>query len=435
MTLTHLTNRAQALTLRLADAGVVVLYALMPFHAFLVIWLASLVGHQALLSIWKEAIILALVLMTLMVVILRRRFRTYLRADTWLIVGMIICGLVGSLTGAGLGMAFWVGVKTTALPLLLFLAVQLVASRFHDRRLALLILIPAGIVSVIALWQFVVIPTELLTRLGYNSTTIFPYQAVHPGFAFARSFATLGGPNQLGTYLILPATIALGYAVLTRERKGRILAALTYAVVLLATVTTFSRSALLGFLVASALVLILAAPKRWRWWIAGAMAGLLIIVAFTAWFVLTTQSSSEAGRFFLRGELTSTGVVGGDQGHIQSLNQGYQTIRQHPLGLGFGAAGPASQYGKQPLITENWFLQIGVELGLIGLVLMLVFLVHIGVEALRSRPHSPIHIATAATLAGVCVAGLFLHSLADSTLAITLMMTAGIVTARRRHTA
>lgn len=433
MTLPSLSHRAQALLVKLADIGVTGLYVLMPFHALMVIWLGSIFGYQDIFSLWKEVVIIGLIVLTLAVVVLRHRLRSYVRADTWLIIAMLSCGLVATLLGSGFGRAFLVGVKTTAFPLLLFLAVQLIARRFADRRIALLLMIPASIVALLALWQFVVIPTHLLTELGYNAKTIIPFQGIHPDLPFGRSFATLGGPNQLGTYMILPGMVALGYAILSQGRRQRFAAAGVYMLLTLATVTSFSRSALVGYMLASALVVVLAAPKKWRWWIAGGMVGLMAVVAFTAWFTLVTDSTSSLGRFLVRGELTAAGVVGGDEGHVSALVQGYETIRQHPFGLGFGAAGPASLNGSQPLITENWYLQIGIELGLIGLLLMLVFLVHIGVEAIRSRPHSPVHIALAGTLVGVAVAGLFLHTLTDSTLAILLFMTAGIVTARRRH--
>ncbi len=429
----HTRSRWQQLSLRAADLGVSALYLLMPFHAVLVIGLAGAVGHREYVALWKEMVIILLLLATGFVAFSRHRLRSYLSPDSWLIIAMLVCGLVANLLAARFGLDFWVGVKTTAFPLLLFLAVQVVASRFSDKRLAWLLLAPAAIVAGLALWQFFVIPTSLLTRLGYSADTIMPYQPVHPGFPFARSFATLGGPNQLGTYLILPGSLALACAVMLRDRRARIGAAIVFVLCLLACITTFSRSALLGYAVSSAVVIVLAVPKRWRWLAVMGLSMAAAVAAFSTWYVLTTNSMSEAGRYLVRGDLNSSGIVGGDAGHINALVKGYETIRTHPLGLGFGTAGPASQYGANPLITENWFLQIGVELGLIGLMLMLVFLVHVAVEAVRRKPHSPVHLSVAATIAGVAIACLFLHSLADSTLAILLFATAGIVTARRRH--
>jgi len=135
---------------------------------------------------------------------------------------------------------------------------------------------------------------------------------------------------------------------------------------------------------------------------------------------------------------------------------------ENPLGLGLGAAGPASNrvsdacvylpedgdaswavahpelcvfLGEQqvqpevpctcPMLPENWYLQIGVELGIIGLALFIVFTLLVILRLRRNT--TPLGVGVFASFVGVSVAALFLHAWESSAVAYTLWVLAAAV--------
>ena len=199
----------------------------------------------------------------------------------------------------------------------------------------------------------------------------------------------------------------------------------------LAIIVSFSRSAIIGLLIGLGVATILLVPKQLRKWfvVAFLLAGLVVWLSVQS--IVTTGPDSALKGFLFRGDITSLGVIGSDQGHIGSVANGLDLVRQHPLGLGLGSAGPASFYGpvEQQLITENWYIQIALELGILGLgCLLLAYFKLIKVFLQKS---SIINLTLVAGLIGLLSTNMFLHSLTDSTISIIAYSLTGIVMARR----
>lgn len=409
--------------------GIILLLLVLPFHAFLIIVISKLTGHELVLAAWKEIVVLALAAAGVLLMLLDSNFAWLKHKTNYAVLGAIASGLIASVLNWHFDITWLAGVKTTILPLILFLTVQQVAESFDDNLLEKLVLLPALAVSALAVWQFLAIPTTLLASLGYSSTTILPYQAVHPGFDFARSFSTLGGPNQLGVYLILPAVWLLIRALKQDSRRERLASAIGFCLVSAALTVSFSRSAILALTVGVVTALIVTVPKKWRW----PLIGTMVVAVLVAWLglriVLEHSPGSPLRSFVLRGELTATGeVIGGDSGHVRSIESGVEKVSEHPLGTGLGTVGPASFYANNPYLTENWFLQIALELGLPGLAFILFAFGRLLLNF--HRKSGLFTTAMFASLIGLIVANLFLHSFADSTLGLTYFALAGIALAR-----
>jgi hypothetical protein len=92
------------------------------------------------------------------------------------------------------------------------------------------------------------------------------------------------------------------------------------------------------------------------------------------------------------------------------------------IGSGLGTAGPAVlKYGNGE-ISESWYLQLALELGIVGLALWLVFIGFLINRLWRSE-----QIGLMLGLVGVSLAAIFLHTWADNpAIAITLFMLIGI---------
>ena len=154
--------------------------------------------------------------------------------------------------------------------------------------------------------------------------------------------------------------------------------------------------------------------------------------------------------------------------HFHRSLEAIQIIAAHPLGLGLGTAGPATNRtadpcvfleegadfawakahpnlcvftGDQqvqpdipcicPLLPENWYLQIGIELGVLGLVFYSTLLILL---LQRLIPHPPafaqlfpiVHSSIFLSFLGISIVALFLHSFESSAVAYTMWMLLGV---------
>ena len=395
----------------------------MPFHAFVVVVLGHTFGAQLVFASWKEVIILLLTLFAGLAC-LQRGF-DWLRRPANYMVGLIAAtGIFGIVLSGRYDMAALAGIKTTLLPMILFVAVQPFSDKLSWQRVRSFILVPAGVVAVLALLQFFITPTLLLQSLGYGPSTINPYQTVSVGGDLGRSFATLGGPNQLGAYLILPAIWLCALALTARKRQMRLFAALGSVISVLAMTTSFSRSALLGVAVGLVALLGLWVSRKYQpFLLLGGVVG-----ASVGWLKLQELArvpGSVVQTYFIRGQVNDQGVIiGTDEGHVNAWQQGLDLALRHPFGLGFGSAGPASKYGSGYVITENWYVQLLLELGWIGILAFGVLVIDLARGWWLSDDR--VSKVLLASLLAILMANLFLHTFADSTLSIIWWILAGL---------
>lgn len=409
---------------RLLAFGAGTLVTLMPFHAFLVIWLGHRFGHQASFQSWKEVLIL---LMTLAALVVwwgePHRFRRLHPAVNWLALAYVGVALAASAAAGVVGTrAWWFGIKTDLVFVWLFLIVQLVSSLRLRQWLLRALIASTSLVSTLALLQVWVLPKDFLVRFGYNQTTIAPVQLIDPAIKSVRVFATTGGPNQLGAFLILPICYIIAAAV----KRLRWWHLPVLAIDVLALVHTYSRSAWIGAIVGALVTLFLCLSVRASKTALIIVLTLVIATGLVGWYSLRHNSRLEY--YLLHSSARDTGLVTSDSQHIKAIKNGMERVRSNPAGLGLGAAGPASQYGSQAFIPENYYLQIALETGLAGLAVFLMWQLAVATRLWRLR-HITSAKALLGTLVGISVVNLFLHGWADSTLALVYWTLAGVVVA------
>jgi len=177
-------------------------------------------------------------------------------------------------------------------------------------------------------------------------------------------------------------------------------------------VLTKSRGAWMGTLLALGLLLVL----RWRWW--GLAAGLLGAGA-AAWGVQNTL-----GWNALWQSLAASGVVSGLDGRIDIWSRAVYMLQDFPFtGVGMGAFGPLADLlypfflaapGKI-VHAHNLFLQIGVDLGIPGLIAWLagwLGVMWMGWRLYRTAPAALARAAGAGVLLSQVVVGV--HGLFDA---------------------
>ncbi len=406
---------------------------LVPFHAFLTVWLSSLLGHYTLLRLWKEFLLVPVAAGGLLILLLDRRM-TKKFFDNRLVqlifiyfAVLVVCGAAALLTHNVSAKAMWYGLLVDSRFLVFFLAVSVIAAKddwLIQQRLKLLIG-PAVLVAAIAILQFLVLPYDFLKHFGYGQSTIYPYETINHNIHHLRVMSTLRGANPLGAYLILPLSVVA--INIFKDKPGRRDKLMLGAGLLLALAFSFSRSAWLG----AALSLLTAAWLSFRSFkirkeIAWVLIAVLIILSGLV-FSLRNNLAFENAVFHT--DRQSTVAVSSNQGHTKAFKAAARDVIHQPLGRGVGTAGPQSVYNNHPArIAENYFLQVGQEAGVIGMVLFIAICAAMG-KMLYTRRSDPLALALLVSLIGLSLVNLLSHAWSDDTLAYVWWGLAGIALA------
>jgi len=405
------------------------IFVILPFHAFLSTWGGTAIGPLEVWKSWKEVLLAAATIPLLAWLCLRpRRLRALLsdRLSWWLlgfagymtILALIHVDEIGQdATLAGLAMngryllafvlsyiLFWYGTWTWEL---------IKTSALHY-------LIGMGVfVALLGIIQVTLLPNDFLTQFGYDKeTTIAPVTVIDDNPNAPRAFATLRGPNDFGAFLILPIIASLVAA----RKNPRLLIATV--LLLVALYFSSSRSAWLGVLVAAAILAWLLVGKRLVRQKTFIIASLVALVVGAGLLAAAINISSIRLAVFHSSPSDTSLTEGSTDDHWTTTAGGIQRVLSDPLGCGPGCSGPASYYGSSPKISENYYVQIAEETGIIGLVLWIGIVWTVGVRLWRQRSDK---LATAllASLVGICVIGVWLHVWSDDPLSLTWWLLAG----------
>jgi hypothetical protein len=423
---------------KIRESLTILLLGLLPFHAFLVtVGTHLIVGPGSapltMLVLWKEAV-LAIILV---IAFLEWIKKPMIKLDTidWLIVGMIALSILVTANTHGDWRLYLIGFKYDFVPLVVFLALRRVAwSEQFMNRLLKVILVVAGIIAAYGIVTLY-LPQQFFSWFGYGDLHSL-YQPNGPLAAFQqiggsgirRIQSTMSGPNQLGIWLLIPLSI-----VLVRQKSIGQWSLAVGVFVLVAMFLTLSRSALLAAGVMVGVMLWRQLPRKKFFQFSG--------VLFCLFFVVTIAGFLFAPDVFVRSIST--------RDHINRPMEAIRLIIQHPFGMGLGTAGPASNrvsdtcvylregsdpswaevhpnlcvfVGKMqvqpvggvcscPFLPENWYLQMGVEMGVVGFALF-VTLTIVLITQLGGL--------VGLSFLSVSFAALFLHSWEDSAVAYSI---------------
>jgi hypothetical protein len=399
-------------------AGVIFL---LPFHAFLTVWLSSGLGHYTLLRLWKEVLLLLLCLGALTLLLVQPKLRHAFIGDRLLGL-MALYALLVMLVGAIALAVGGVSLKAYAYGVLLdtryllFFAVTWMVTQFDDLLVQAwkrLLLIPAGIVAAFAVLQYLVLPADYLKHFGYGQGTIPPSATIDQKASFPRVQSTLRGPNPLGAYLVVALSAIGTLTIKTRQRRRWYVAG--FLISGLGLVFTFSRSAWIGALLSLvALIWISVRSADMRKYLLIAAGSFVVVFGIVAF---SLRNNDGFQNIFFHTNEHSQSSESSNEGHVSALKNGLSDIVHTPWGSGTGTAGPASAYNKLPArIAENYYVQIGQETGVIGLVLFIAINVLV-VQRLWQRRAEQLAFVLLVSFIGLAVVNLLLHAWADDTLA------------------
>ena len=402
---------------------------LLPFHALLTTWIGSNTGHLDLIRIWKEILIVIMLPFGLWLALRDKTLRSWLWRS-WL-VRLIWLYILLTLILAGWSATQHTAVNSAIIYGLIinlrffgfFLLCAVVAA--HDNWLKrfwhYLLLGPAFVVTVFGLVQRFLLPYDFLKHFGYSPKTIPAYQTVDASIDFRRIQSTLRGANPLGAYLVPIITTLAAW-----RYHRRLLQVLTLIGALTLMYFSYSRSAWVGLAISLGLL---------SWWTTKhkrqtsqlvIAIGLLIFVAGgTAYFAHYNKTLQDT---LFHTSSSSTSKLSSNAQRIQAIKNGFHDVVHQPLGRGVGTAGPASarNTGHPVRIAENYYLQLGQEVGVIGIFLFAAINILLARELWAYR-HDVLAKILLASLVGISFINLVSHAWTDDTLSLIWWGLAGIM--------
>ena len=404
----------------------------LPFHVFLAQSLSLVTGG---LDVWKIAKDVILALLTLFVVCSVVIGRRVTRLFTILMAISFVYALFHVILwvahpdifrdSALIGMVY--NIRLPAFLMLGYGAALLRPDLLKPQFFVLLVIVVGTFVALLGVLQYF-LPKDILTHVGYSIE-----RGARPAFfiddkaEFPRVMATLREPNALAGFLLVPMGLAIAMLVRTKDQNKRVMLLGMLGVQGLALFFTFSRS---GW---AAALLVLGLIVGWyyrdmlwtvlkRFWLVGLVAVTLL------GFGVYTQRHSPVVESYITHASDDADLDSNDY-HRIFLQQGLDGIADQPMGHGPGTAGLASiQDPKGSFLTENYYVQLGYEVGVLGL---LVFVALNVVVYVRLWPYRNTVLGSVllATFWGYVLMNMVLHTWSNEAIAGQWWLLAGVALA------
>ena len=414
---------------RLLTFAVGAILVSVPLYAFLTVWGSSLVGHYTALRLYTEILLILASLLALYIVVVHETIRRDLFKSklVWLITGYVVLSVIvgavayytKNVTAKALGYGLIVDTRFVVFFLVSWVAA--LSSGFLRKLWVPILLLPAAIVTAFGLLQAFILPHEFLKHFGYGPLTIQPYQTINDNQKYTRIQSTLRGVNPFGAYLVVVVSLIAGLW-LRMKRDWQEMA--LFLASLIALFYTFSRSAWIGTFLAIAFIAAVGLYKTK--FFSAVVVSTVVIVLIVAVFVVVDRHSTRLQNLIFHTQTNSASKTTSDQGHLKGLVSGLKDIYHQPFGGGVGTAGPASAYNpKRIRIAEDYYIQVGQEAGVVGLVAFLAINICVGYR-LWQRRNDALAVGLFASFLGLVIVNLFSHAWADPTLAYLWWGFAGI---------
>lgn len=426
-------SRAELKTniLHLSSQTIMEILMALPFSAFLAVWASSIVGGYRLFQLLLQSIII-LIAAVLFILIKPYQIWNSLGRERLLTNLMIAYIVFTALFGVyayeshrvnlvALLFSLVISLRFILLFLIIFILRQQISWRPKWPRILLLPAIP---IVIFGLMQ-VFLPNNFLDHFGYSSSTILPYQYVNNDPNYLRVQSTLRGANPFGAYLVIIISTIVTLYLFRKKYRGLLLPFGILSIIAL--FYTYSRSALLGTFLSVAMLI---------WWhakffqnkhvkkVTAGIVGTVVVAAIVIGY-------SVEGSHFTQSVILHTNSIsksGQSSNEVRSsyIKQGLRDIAQEPIGRGPGTAGPASSHNNHPArISENYFIQVGQEVGIIGLLLFLTIYGYVAYKLWQLKDE-PLALMALGSLVGITFINLLSHAWTDETLSLLWWGLAGI---------
>jgi len=404
---------------RAAQLIVIILLALLPFHAFGWTWFKSFFWTEnwtIWVQAWKE--ILVGILAILAVIKFKQTRKLPNSRIFWLSVIFIILAIFYALFGNGVVIQKVLGLRTITLFLVAFLAVQFFSfDKQTITQLKKIALLSAVVVSIFALAQKFILPPDFLRHFGYSTNVscwlpggnLPMYHLVEGRENLIRLQSTFAGPNQLAAYLLV--ILPLAVVKFWHEKKWqRYLAIFIFISEIGGIFWAYSRSAWIG----GVGMLLAFIVQNWQRTLSRQLRRKITTCAVISTIGLCTLGliNSNLREILVRESSTSM--------HLERSAAAAQLMLKNPLGLGLGQTAGISQRFTDNTTPENTYLGIALDLGWIGGALFLAIILALLIDLRKSESE------LFYSLLGITIIAIFLHPFEDTPTAIILFLLIGM---------
>lgn len=341
----------------------------LPFSELLLHFLESKTSLSVGMIFWiihfYEPILLLVIIFYLIKLLIKKEFRSFFRGNLFISVFIALAIILSLVRSSELARSLE-GLRFLLLPLGVYFLARL-SDYKNPKTLIKIYLIIAIFLAAIGVFEFFFLTPGYWA--GYLGISGFGY-GENSLVATSQATSLLAGPNQLASYLILAFFylmhrffISQKLIILQYENLFLVLVALCIGL-------TYSRSALLGLAVALIFMFIYFG-RQLREKIAQSV--LFLAVAISSAVMFAMYNGEFLHDILLHGSSFSQ--------HLNALKDAISKITSSGIlsllfGHGVGSAGPAAlKLGGT--ISENYYLQIVFETGVLGLIVFLAFIANI----------------------------------------------------------
>lgn len=412
------------------------LLAYMPLHIFLSTWLGTSFGVLEPAKVIKDVLLVIGFMFVLVPSIKAPWFKGFLRTRLiWIIVAYAGLNILLALVKPTDQDAEILGLVYNTRFLLFFLYAWLLTHHFKpqylQKRAVQIVLGVASIVVLFGIVQYTVLPDNALTHLGFaRENGVLPAFFIDDKPDLERVMSTLRDPNSLGSYLIIIGMLSLAYATTVKSKQLRAWYGVLFLSLSVCLWLTFSRSAWLGFVLALGTFIVLYSGKLQPVFLRRKRTilymGVTVVVLLTGGLFVLRDSYFVQNVVFHADD--STVLEDPNQLRIRFWQESVENILAEPEGSGPGTAGLASiRNEKQGVeLNENYYLQIGSELGILGLGLFLILLTGLGLRLYWER-QNVLALALLASFVGLLLTNFLVHIWSNEAVAYTWWGLAGLL--------
>ena len=400
----------------------------MPFHIFLSQSLSLATGGLEVWKVGKDVVLAVLVLFTICLVLWQRKAN---KLFAWLLGLSAAYGLLYIILwainsdvhtqSAVLGI-----VHNMRLPAFLLLgmgAALLNPNKFVFSSVIKIVLAVSTAVAALGILQYF-LPKDILVHLGYSlERGVRPHFFIDDHPDLPRIMSTLREPNALGAYLVLPVAALTALLVRVKNTGLRYMVIGSLALHLLAILLTHSRSAWL----ATALVVALTLWWSYREWVERMLKRfwplLIALVLATGVAAYHVRDTAFFQGYIIHTTELATGEHSSTELHYLLAREGFERVVEQPHGYGPGTAGLASIQSPVPQLTENYYIQVMYEIGVVGFGVFVV--INVVVYRRLWTRRDTFGVIMVASFWGYVLTNMLLHSWANEAIAAQWWLLAG----------
>ncbi len=415
------------------------LLILIPFQAFLLTWFKALGLSKNIYNLavfWKEIILFILIISAILNFFANKKKISLLKTDKAILIFIGLNFLYALFFNLPLEQKI-IGLRYGLEFLIFYLAVRF--NNFNQNQFKILIFSFLGVsvlITIFGLMQISYLPPDFLEKFGYSrnlgeylKTGIVPtYESVSPLLpSIYRVQSTFPGALQFGSYLVLIFSLFLSLTFYFKN-KFRYLAIFNVLMIIWALYATHTRSSWISVLVAILTGTFLIVKNK-KFFIGIALSIITACLVLISLFF----SNKKVQTILLHGEIRDGQLFGSTQAHLEALINGLSLFIASPFGNGVGFAGPASKAVSDTIVTENWYLQIALETGIMGIIifLLIMFFIFSGLFSIFKNTdnlfYKYIALGIFISLSSIVSNNLMLHTFADTATVYPLFIFIGML--------